>query len=220
MRAKELTDLACKWLRARFPDAHIRRELSLAEYGGALIDVAAICQDQIVGVEVKGDGDSPSRLKLQGAMYGRICRKVYLLPSPSLLERCEKHKPPEWSIIHAPGSEVDVRFHSRSMICDASGIGWAPAIRMNPNNPKLARGQGLGLAPHALAAMIWTTEYSNFQAAVGEKEFTGLPRRKQDFINFVGPRYPLERLERAVCEIIRQRSWMDDRTEKPLEDAA
>jgi len=201
MKADELKPLAVDWLRARFPEAHITCELSLAEYGGALIDVGAICSDQIVGVEIKGDGDSASRLKLQGQMYSRVCRSVYLLPSLDLLKSCKKHIPPEWRMLVPPGGDLGV--HSSRRLCPDSGISWGSTY--GSADPK--RGEGYGLSPAALAAMVWTTEYGAFRYHIQEKHFTALPSRKADFIRFVAERYPLPVIETAVCATLRERNW-------------
>ena len=72
MKAPELLPLAVDWLAETYPGSIIVTELSVADWGGALVDVAAITETEIVGVEIKGDGDSPARLKLQGMAYGRV----------------------------------------------------------------------------------------------------------------------------------------------------
>lgn len=91
--------LAIEWLRARHADAVIVPELSVADWGGASLDVAAITRTHIVGVEIKGDGDSPHRLDRQALAYGMVAREMWLLPAPSLLSRCWKHKPDGWGVL-------------------------------------------------------------------------------------------------------------------------
>lgn len=73
MKADDLKPLAAAWLRTRFPDAHIAYELSLAEYGGAQIDVGAICPDQIVGVEIKAVCNLSKGAKTVDEWEGRVC---------------------------------------------------------------------------------------------------------------------------------------------------
>ncbi|WP_084398307.1 hypothetical protein [Henriciella aquimarina] len=212
MKADDLKHLAALWLRARKPDAHILFEFSLAEYGGALIDVAAICEDEIIGVEIKGDGDSASRLKLQGQMYPRVCRTVYLLPSPDLLKSCRTHLPPEWSLLLPLGGDDDNEWRLLQT-CEETGIQY-------PKNGKaidpstLGRGEGLGLSPAALAAMVWTTEYTRLKIALDP--MIGLPRRKADCIRYVAETYPLPKIERAVCQVLRQRDWGFKEVIKPM----
>jgi hypothetical protein len=214
MKAAELKAIAKVWLRRQYPEAHILEEFSVAEYGGALVDVAAICEDQIVGVEIKGDGDSAARLKLQGQMYSRVCRTMYLLPSPDLLKKCDQQKPPEWEMLRPPGAPEDP-YRSR-LVCADSGIQWG-SIYAKKTGPY--RATGYGLAPAALAAMLWTTEYGVFKSHIEEKAFTALPHRKSDFIRFVSGRYSLDQLEPAVCRTLRARTWLGgkvvDRPSKP-----
>lgn len=204
VRARELTDLAHEWLRARFPKAHIRRELSLGAWASAAIDVAAICEDQIVGVEIKGDGDSPSRLKLQGAMYGRACRKVYLLSSPALADRCYKHKPPEWDMLWHP--DVDRITGTK---CVETGIRYSDWCG------ELRRGEGLGLSPAALVDLLWVKEIPRLRMLLPTTEHTGWPKQKGALVEYVVQRFPLPVIEKAVFGTLRQRDWFDDRTDIP-----
>ena len=99
MIAKDLLALAIDWLRDSYPGSVIVSELSVADWGGASVDVAAITETHIVGVEIKGDGDSPARLDRQGLAYGMVCQEMWLLPAPSLLERCRSRRPSGWGML-------------------------------------------------------------------------------------------------------------------------
>ena len=96
MKAAALTRLAIDWLDRTFPDSVIVTELSVLDWGGASLDVAAVTPDRIVGVEVKGDGDSPSRLELQGLKYGLVAKEMWLLPAPSIQNKCFARRPDSW----------------------------------------------------------------------------------------------------------------------------
>jgi hypothetical protein len=96
MKAAELRDLAIAWLASEYPGSIIVTELSVSDWGGALIDVAAITETEIVGVEIKGEGDSPSRLELQGHVYGRVARRMWLLADVSIQEKCFAKCPGGW----------------------------------------------------------------------------------------------------------------------------
>lgn len=96
MKAQDLKMLAIEWMRNEYPGAVIVPEMSLADWGGASIDLAAITETEIIGVEIKGEGDSPSRLKLQGYAYGRVADRIWLLCCPSLAEKCWKQRPDGW----------------------------------------------------------------------------------------------------------------------------
>ncbi len=198
MKAADLLEKATLWLRAQYPEAHIIPEFSVAEYGGALVDVAAVLPDRIVGIEIKGEGDSPARLGLQGMMYSRVCREMFLLASPCIQDRCMKARPPGW------GSLLTSRDDRHpTLLCEASGL-YSFKYRAHD---KIGR----GLAPGAIAAIPWTKEYRLF----GECLRVGLPRQKDDCIEQVVQRVPLRDIEKAVCEVIRRRDWMDKAVDYP-----
>lgn len=206
MKADELKVIAADWLRLRFPEAHILYEFSLAEYGGALIDVGAVCGDQIVGVEIKGDGDSPSRLKLQGQMYSRVCRQVYLLAAPSIEDKCQKNRPPEWKPLFLDEESGGIR----ELLYVADRIG------------NMIRGAGYGLAPTALAAMVWASEYSAFYWQLREcgapfPAYSNLPKRKADTIKYVSETCTLPTIEKAVCAVLRERVWDNKKVMRPMQ---
>jgi hypothetical protein len=106
MRADELTDLASDWLVATFPGSIVIRELSVADWGGASLDVAAVTEAHIVGVEVKGEGDSPSRLDRQGLSYGMVVREMWLLCAPSLERSCFPRRPKGWGRLEVRDGRV------------------------------------------------------------------------------------------------------------------
>ena len=96
LSAIELRLLAQDWLAKRHPDATIVTELSVGNWGSASIDIAAITDSHIIGVEIKGEGDSPTRLDRQGLAYGMVAKEMWLLPSPCSSEKTFKHRPPCW----------------------------------------------------------------------------------------------------------------------------
>ncbi|MFC0633249.1 hypothetical protein [Brevundimonas balnearis] len=106
--AARLTAMASDWLCERYPDALIIREFSVGTWGGALIDLAAVRPAEIIGVEVKGDGDSPTRLKLQSALYSKAAQRMWLLPAPSLAKKCEVVTYDAWGILAVEGDQVVV----------------------------------------------------------------------------------------------------------------
>ena len=108
MRAAELTMLTVDWLKVEYPTSTIVTELSVDDWGAARIDVAAITDDEIIGVEIKGEGDSPTRLDLQGLVYSRVARRMWLLctPSGTLAERCAKKKPVGWGTLEVSNGVI------------------------------------------------------------------------------------------------------------------
>ena len=91
---------ALHWLRARYPAALLLCEFGLGGYGeGGQMDVVALTGEELIGVEVKGDGDSPARLPLQGVRYAQVSTDVWLLPSPSIARRCRRQRPNGWGLL-------------------------------------------------------------------------------------------------------------------------
>jgi hypothetical protein len=195
VKAIELRDKAKAWLRAKYPDAVVTHELSVAEYGHALVDVAAITPDFIHGIEIKGEGDSPARLALQGGMYSRVCRKMHLLCCPTIASRCMKHLPYGWGVLHADATPAAKGDYERFDHCEVSGLA----------TPKFESVDKVGycLAPVALAAMPWTKEYNLFEEALG----THIPDRKAAVIAKVVEKCTVRQIEKAVCTVLRQRDW-------------
>lgn len=200
MKAAELREKAKLWLRAKYPDALILHELSLAEYGGALVDVAAITPDRIVGVEIKGEGDGPTRLMRQGYLYSRICRSMFILCDQGVWSKCAKHVPDGWGVLEL--SPPEDKFNNYK-ICEASGL--ATYKYRTPDET------GYGLASAALAAMPWTKEYRQFELLVK----ANLPETKAKFIGAVAEKYPVRTIERAVCGVLRQRNWEGKPVDRP-----
>ncbi len=118
-RAAKLKDMALHWLRGRYPDALLIPELCVAKYGDAMIDVGCITPTELIGIEIKGDGDSMSRLERQGWVYSRTASKMYLLPAPSLRAIATKHRPRGWGLIHVEGDTLDCKFHVREPLPNA-----------------------------------------------------------------------------------------------------
>lgn len=192
MKSIELRELAKLWLRNKHPDALILHELSVAEFGGAMVDVAAITPTQIIGVEVKGDGDGPSRLMRQGYMYSRVCRTMHILCDPAVWEKCAKHVPEGWGVIEMAPDETKFGNYD---VC--------PLSNLATYKYRTADETGYGLAPVALAAMPWTKEYREFELALK----TNLPEHKAKCVASVAERFPLRKIEAAVCHVLRKRNW-------------
>lgn len=108
MKAAELTERVIEWMKTAYPGSVIVTEMSVEDWGGARLDVAAVTENEIVGVEIKGEGDSPTRLDLQGLVYGKVARSMWLLVTPegSLFERCMKKKPVGWGVLEVSGDAV------------------------------------------------------------------------------------------------------------------
>lgn len=118
MKAADLLELAITWLGKQYQDAVIVPELSVADWGGASIDVAAITENEIVGVEIKGEGDSPARLDLQEHVYGRVARRMWLLPDESVREKVFARRPRGWGKLEVFDGQVRAFNRARKAVGD------------------------------------------------------------------------------------------------------
>lgn len=178
-KAPALTVMALHWMREKFPDAMLTTELAVAKYGEASLDVAAITETAIYGVEVKGDGDSPSRLLRQGWVYSRAAHQMWLMPAPSIEKQCDKHRPRGWGllVIDGPGIKEAVLTYETPLpnaAATLSGLLWKPELI------KLAKVLGLAFKQSQPSHIISTK---------------------------MAEEIPLSTIRTNVCQILRKRNW-------------
>lgn len=177
MKAADLCALAIQWMRATFANSIIVPELSVADWGGASIDLAAITPTHIVGVEIKGEGDSPSRLNLQGLAYGRVAREMWLLPDESIYGACMQRRPAGWGMLEVWQGQV--RPHNRATKIanwqeredPTTGIRSRHAIMDRDDtryDPSKAAELKL-LCPHSLCGTLWRDELYAIASDLGIK---------------------------------------------------
>lgn len=187
-KAQSLCDLASDWLAARYPDALIVRELSVGKWGSALLDIAAITPEHIIGVEIKGDGDSAARLDRQGWIYSRVASQMFLLSAPGLDGAAAKHLPKDWWQLRIDSGAI----FAGKLDHDSWGYVYGP--RQLPN------------APAQLLECLITKELKR----VG-RELTpaiDIGRTVPTMIAAISENAPLARIRAAVCEQLRLRDWL------------
>lgn len=197
--AGRLLCMAMRWLREQHPESVIVPELSVGNWGKARIDVAAICEDEIVGVEIKGDGDSPSRLSRQGWSYGLVASRVYLLPAPSLAGRCEKARPDGWGLLGVTATGCVQR-----QTVGAGGRMLGDAKRLDNSAAAMA---GLFWADEARATWTWWLG----QIPQAMRDAPWLPPAKANAVHTIhramGEAMPAAILRRELCRTLTARNW-------------
>jgi len=186
--ARDLRGDAILWLRDQWPDAVIIPELSVASMGGARLDLAAVTPTELIGVEIKGEGDSTARLALQGMQYSAVCSRLFLLPCPSLREKCAKARPPGWL-----------------MATSECGDWW--------KNTKGARFQAswdfgedhkrLPTSPYRLLEVLWGDELKSLARVldVDPKEHRG------HLLHHLAENFPLAKIRSGVLRRLYLRRW-------------
>jgi len=180
--ASRLFDMGLAWLRKRWPDALIVPEFSVISYGGGLIDLAAVTPTELIGLELKGDGDSSQRLAIQGLNYSAVATRMFLLPAPSVRSQCHKKLPRGWRLLTLEdGAIVEPEFY---------GEDYLPA------------------SPLRLLEMCWADELRSLARylkadVLGHKGSDKLRLRIAETI-------PLEKIRPAVLMVLRTRNWAVD----------
>lgn len=161
MKADELTVLASDWLKVTFPNSIIVRELSVADWGGASLDVAAITETRIVGVEIKGEGDSPARLDRQGLAYGMVAREMWLLCDPAIQDKCFARRPKGWGRLEQHEGGVrpfNVATKSGDPIQMGQGRIRYPSIRDDSRYKPARASEQRHLSPWVMCGALWRDE--------------------------------------------------------------
>jgi|GEM_PF-2641687 len=193
MKAPELLDLAINWLKQEYPDATIVTEMSVADWGNARIDVAAITDDEMIGIEIKGEGDSPTRLELQGLRYGQVARKMWLLCTPegTLAERCAKKKPQGWGKLQVVDGVVETSER------------WASDDRSYVQHWKARDSQQFN--PWAMCGTLWRDEL--YDLAVRKNLQPHRTARVTDLTETIIDHLPVPELHDAMIFQLRRRVW-------------
>lgn len=178
-KAPELCAMASDWLARAYPGSLIVRELSVGDWGGAQLDIAAITETCIVGIEIKGDGDSLTRLRLQERLYSKAARHMYLLPTASLLLKIKKQNRGLWPILHIVDGQV--RKYTKYA------------------TPPLP------VAPRQILQALCGKELKEVckRAGLYAKGFT----KVRQWSDLIVDQLPLPLIEQHVCTMLRERNW-------------
>lgn len=191
MRAGELRLLAIDWLAETYPGSLIVPELSIGTWGSALLDVAAITESEIIGVEIKGEGDSPARLRLQAALYSKAATRMFLLPCADMEARCFKHIPAAWGRLCIREGRAEPALTPWQQRQKDLGWGFDLAER-------------LSTSPHQLLQCLWRNELDEIarleSVITGKVDVEALRWKLAESV-------PLERLRSRVCYALRHRGW-------------
>lgn len=209
MNAPDLLELAIEWLKSEYPNSVIVPELSVADWGAALIDVAAITDEEIIGIEIKGDGDSPTRLELQGLRYGQVARKMWLLPTPNgtLADRCQKKKPTGWGTLEVVSGIVRPK-NTAMKLGPVEKTDYGTRQPMVPD-PDAYRPDTVSdsqqFNPWAICGTLWRDELHAIAQLQGMNP--GSKARVHDLTMSLIERMPVPELHDAMICQLRNRQW-------------
>lgn len=176
-----LKEVGMAWLRQRWPQSLIIPEFSASQGGGARIDLAAVTDTELIGLELKGDGDSAGRLVIQGVQYSAVASRMYLLPSPSLHKSCANKKPRDWFMMKYEDGAVRVAEYEPA---DGNLMPTSPLRLLEMCHADEVRG---------LARLLKVD-------VLGARGYTDVARR-------ISESAPLVDIRREVLRTLRHRAW-------------
>ena len=149
--------------------------------GKARADIV-IVTDSLTGYEIKGDGDSYSRLPGQIEEYDNYFQRNYLVVGANHKKTAPQHVPPYWGILCVSESEKGVQVET---------------IREAEQNPKYSQKSQLSL--------LWRKELKNILKTNNLPKCTG--KTKAYMRKYILERVPKDTLQRQICEEFFERDW-------------
>lgn len=209
MKTPELKELAINWMRRELAPCLIVGELSVADWGGASIDLAAVMQDRIVGVEIKGQGDSPSRLPLQGCMYSRVAEEMWLLPSPLIEDKCRANRPRYWGTLEV--REGIVRPRNKRTIFVTEKMDDGSRVSRHQEDPDNYEPTSAGRSPYLCAmSMLESLWKEELRAIASRYNLTNLRSFSTDPLrDMILDALPVPVIHREMVRALNERQWIN-----------
>ena len=149
-------------------------------------DVMLVLEEKLIGVEIKSDADTYTRLARQVKDYNKFFDYNYVVVGSSHSKHIEEHVPEYWGIIEAISKEADVQFN----VLREPGINKR-AQRTYKMKRKLS--------------ILWRPELAHIQ------EINGMPKYKQKSKDFVitkiMEKVPWDLLHKQISEELFQRDY-------------
>ena len=149
-------------------------------------DVMLVLEEKLIGVEIKSDADTYSRLARQLKDYNKFFDYNYVVVGSSHSKHIEEHVPEYWGIIEAISKEESVEFN---------------VLREPEINKRAQRTYKM----KRKLSILWRPEPSHIQ------EINGMPKYKQRSKDFViikiMEKVPWDLLHRQISEELFQRDY-------------
>jgi len=201
-------------LRLRFPDARIVHELKLDD-GLVRIDLAAVCPDNIVLVEIKSERDTLTRLGVQLEACGRIGAQTWLVTADKWREpllRLARHTTGDEEDVFRKGVSIGrrsvpnpahIRALNRTLVLfeEAEGLvegGYPFAVQWQMDRPRI-------LDSKRLLRLLWADE---LRVLAARSRIGVGPREPRDpCIRLLHEMLTGREVRRGVCAALRERPF-------------
>ncbi|MCC8136613.1 MAG: sce7726 family protein [Clostridiales bacterium] len=150
--------------------------------GGSRADIVMVTPEQVVGIEIKSDADSYTRLRSQVEDYDRYFDQNIVVVGTSHAMHIEEHVPEYWGIITVEMEGREADFY---------------VLREAAANPNMHRKQKLSL--------LWRPELVHIQALNHMPKYT--EKSKEFVIDKILERVPEETLAPQISEELFERDY-------------
>ncbi len=150
--------------------------------GGSRADIVMVTPEQVVGIEIKSDADSYTRLRSQVEDYDRYFDQNIVVVGTSHAMHIEEHVPEYWGIITVEMEGREADFY---------------VLREAASNPNMHRKQKLSL--------LWRPELVHIQALNHMPKYT--EKSKEFVIDKILERVPEEALAPQISEELFERDY-------------
>jgi len=182
LKDKDIREPLFDFLEARFGKNRIFEEKNIGANSRA--DVVMVLPDQLIGIEIKSDADTYTRLERQVPDYDRVFDGNVIVVGSTHAQHVMEHVPEYWGIIsieEMPGQE-EVDFY---------------ILREMQQNPKRN--------PKEKLRFLWRPELAHIQERYGLYKYAG---KSKDFVqDYLLEKIPMEQLDVEISEELFQRDY-------------
>ena len=158
------------------------RILEEKRIAGSRCDIAMITEREVVGIEIKSDADTYSRLPEQIVDYDSFFDRNILVVGSSHAMAAEDHIPEHWGIITAEKVGEHIDFY---------------VLRMPKTNPYMEESKKI--------TMLWRPELAHIQEKMGLPKYKGYSKKKIQELLLL--KIPRDALWQSMCEELFQRDY-------------
>ncbi len=181
---KDIREPLFFYLEERYGRIRILEEKRIA---GSRSDIVMITEGEIIGIEIKSDADTYTRLPEQVVNYDRFFDRNILVAGSSHAMAVADHVPEHWGIITVEEVDEHIDFYM---------------LRTPKSNPNMDESKKI--------TMLWRPELANIQEKMGLPKYKNYSKRKiQDLLLSKVPR---DMLWNYMCEELFQRDYNEIKT--------
>lgn len=174
-------------------------------------DALGVIDGQLIGFEIKSDGDTYTRLKRQTADYDLLCDVNYLVVGKSHRKQADQHIPPHWGIICVYEKEM-LPEGKEETVLESNTEESSTEAKLTPNEKKKIiveidqiPGVNHNVKMERQLDLLWRPELAMLQ------EWNEMPKYAQKSKAFVREkileRVPQDVLKRQITDLLFERDY-------------